>query len=183
MHDNLSPTKRNFHFKWNRAEESAQATVTNNGVYEAETARMGKLPQLIAQPTRSNINKDLEAVDGRSGGRQPIGNDGKLKRGKNASAGIPAADKKFSVSGITVPSTSMAAHAFDELAEIEEYNVEVVENYSTEIDKGTSANELRRLPFLPPPPPLPHQNTYSKYQGEDESVNVEGTEMADVDIV
>uniref|UniRef100_A0A2P2MQE0 C3H1-type domain-containing protein n=1 Tax=Rhizophora mucronata TaxID=61149 RepID=A0A2P2MQE0_RHIMU len=165
-------------------QNDVHANLTCNGVYEVETTRMGKLSQLIAQPTQSNINKDVGLMDGSSGGLQLILNDGKQKRRKSVSTSIPTADKqKGSVSGLTVPSTSMAAHANDELAEIEEENVEVVENYATEIDKGTAANEVRKLPFLPLPPPPLRPNPYSQYQGDDENVNVDEMEMADADIV
>lgn len=65
--------------------------------------------------------------------------------------------------GLPAPSTSMAAHAIDELVEIEaEENIEVVETASGKIDKGASTCGVRRLPFLLPPPlPVP-RNTYSQ---------------------
>lgn len=120
---------------------------------------------------------------------------------------------KFSGSGLLLPSTSMAAHAIDELVEIElEENIEVVENVSTQIDKGATTYDDRRLPFVLPPPPQVPRNTYPQvgwsidhslplhfflacdielfcldmqYVGKDLNVDVEGLEeeMVNVDIV
>ncbi|XP_021666207.2 zinc finger CCCH domain-containing protein 13 isoform X2 [Hevea brasiliensis] len=92
---------------------------------------------------------------------------------------------KGSGSGLLAPSTSMAAHAVDELVDIEvEENIEVVETASVEIDKGATTYGVRRLPFLLPLPlPVP-QSTYSQYKGKNKNVDVEGLEeMVDVDIV
>ncbi|KAK9284486.1 hypothetical protein L1049_023659 [Liquidambar formosana] len=93
---------------------------------------------------------------------------------------------KGSESGFVLPSTSMAAHAVDDVAETTEIEekIEVVGTASTtRIKKGT-IYEVASFP-LPLPPLLPvSQNTYSQYEGDDESVDVEGLEeeMGDVDI-
>ncbi|KAL3583120.1 hypothetical protein D5086_014181 [Populus alba] len=113
-------------------------------------------------------------------------NEGKQKKGKGVSTSIPLDKTKGSCSVLHVPSTSMAARAIDDLVEIEmEENVEAVENISRGIVRGGATYEARSLPFsLPPPPPI-HRNTSSKYEGEDENVDVGGLEeeMVDIDIV
>lgn len=59
-------------------------------------------------------------------------------------------------SGSALPSTSMAAHAVDEIE-----TVELAEPASREVDK-VSAYELPGLPFPPPPPPPHPHNAYSQ---------------------
>lgn len=64
-------------------------------------------------------------------------------------------------SGLVLPSTSMAAHAVDEVETVETEKIETVETASREVDK-VAAYEIPGLP-LPPPPPPPHpRNAYSQ---------------------
>ncbi|XP_057998907.1 zinc finger CCCH domain-containing protein 13-like isoform X2 [Hevea brasiliensis] len=180
VHNNHSPGKKGLLVKCDTVEESTKANLTHGGGYHVETTRLGKLSQL-------NACKEVEMVESGNDGHQPTTNGSKQKRGHSVSASMPSADKpKGSGLGLSAPSTSMAAHAIDELVEIEvEENIEVVETTSVEIDKGATTYGVRRVPFLlPPPPPFPLSN-YSQYKGKDENVDVEGLEeeMIDVDIV
>ncbi|KAH8502476.1 hypothetical protein H0E87_013959 [Populus deltoides] len=166
-------------------EKSLGGNLTNGG-HQAETLRLSKLSQIHSHPVQLNSNLEFGAVDNRNGSHFPIGNEGKQKKGKSVSTSIPSDKTKGSCSVLHVPSTSMAARAIDDLVEIEmEENVEVVENISRGIVRGGATYEAQSLPFsLPPPPPI-HRNTYSKYEGEDEKVDVGGLEeeLVDIDIV
>ena len=67
---------------------------------------------------------------------------------------------KASESGLVLPSTSMAAHAVDEVETAETEKIEIVETASREVDKVATYEIPLGLP-LPPPPPPPHpQNAY-----------------------
>ncbi|KAG6767538.1 hypothetical protein POTOM_028744 [Populus tomentosa] len=166
-------------------EKSLGGNLTNGG-HPAETLRLSKLSQFHSHPVQLNSNLEFGVVDNRNNSHFPIGNEGKQKKGKGVSTSIPLDRTKGSCSVLHVPSTSMAARAIDDLVEIEmEENVEAVENISRGIVRGGATYEARSLPFsLPPPPPI-HRNTYSKYVGEDENVDVGGLEeeMVDIDIV
>ncbi|KAF2284992.1 hypothetical protein GH714_034179 [Hevea brasiliensis] len=180
VHNNHFPGKKGLLVKCDTVEESTKANLTHGGGYHIETTRLGKLSQL-------NACKEVEMVESGNDGHQLTTNGSKQKRGHSVSASMPSADKpKGSGLGLSAPSTSMAAHAIDELVEIEvEENIEVVETTSVEIDKGATTYGVRRVPFLlPSPPPFPQSN-YSQYKGKDENVDVEGLEeeMIDVDIV
>ncbi|KAJ6366441.1 hypothetical protein OIU77_002928 [Salix suchowensis] len=150
-----------------------------NGGHQAENIRLSKLSQFHSHPALLNSNLEFGVVDNRNGSHCPIGNEGKQKKGKSFSASIPLDKTKGSFSVLHAPSTSMAARAIDDLVEIETgENVEGV-------GRGGATSMARSLPLsLPPPPPI-HRNTYSKYEGEDENVDVGGLEeeMVDVDIV
>ncbi|KAG8642327.1 zinc finger CCCH domain-containing protein 13 isoform X2 [Manihot esculenta] len=188
VQNNYSPGKKVLFVKHDTAEELAKCgNLTNGGVYHTGPTRLRKRSQFNAHAMQSAINKEVEMLDSGDYGHQPTTNESKQKRGKSISASIQSADKpKGSGLGLPAPSTSMAAHAIDELVEIEaEENIEVVETASGKIDKGASTCGVRRLPFLLPPPlPVP-RNTYSQHKGKDENVDVEGLEeeMVEVDIV
>lgn len=68
---------------------------------------------------------------------------------------------KASETGLTLPSTGIAAHAIDEDVEV----VEMDDKFQGAAAASTGADEtevtlkIPRLPFLPPPPPIP-QNAY-----------------------
>ncbi|KAF8414080.1 hypothetical protein HHK36_002079 [Tetracentron sinense] len=91
---------------------------------------------------------------------------------------------KGSESGPLLPSTSMAAHAIDELIEvIEMEKIEVVDAASRAVEKGNT-DESAGLPYLLPPPPPAPQNAYNEYECDDEDVDVEqlDQEMGCVDV-
>lgn len=62
------------------------------------------------------------------------------------------------LTGMTLPPTGMAAHAIDELADIEEENVELAELASA----GNEVAEVKGLPLSTPPLPSVHKNSYSQ---------------------
>lgn len=69
---------------------------------------------------------------------------------------------KGSDTSYLLPSTSMAAHAVDDLIEaIEEEKLETV-NAATTLVNGKTDDKVG-LPCLPPPPPIP-QNAYNQVQ-------------------
>nr|XP_010931837.1 zinc finger CCCH domain-containing protein 13 [Elaeis guineensis] len=111
--------------------------------------------------------------------------DYKHKQGKLDSATTSPLDKvKGSESRRSLPSTSMAAHAVDELIEaIEmEEKPETIET-AKHIENADAENRTKSA-CLPPPPPLVPQNAYKQYEGDDEDVEVEkvDAEMVDIDI-
>uniref|UniRef100_B9HE30 C3H1-type domain-containing protein n=1 Tax=Populus trichocarpa TaxID=3694 RepID=B9HE30_POPTR len=180
-------------------EEDSSIKIVNDGEINGHCA-ISAQNEMRKQNNSSPIEKSLggkqytaeKSTQGNltNGGHQAetlrLRNEGKQKKGKGVSASIPLDKTKGSCSVLQVPSTSMAARAIDDLVEIEmEENVEVVENISRGIVRGGATYEARSLPFsLPPPPPI-HRNTHSKYEGEDENVDVGGLEeeMVDIDIV
>ncbi|KAJ6733829.1 ZINC FINGER CCCH DOMAIN-CONTAINING PROTEIN 40 [Salix koriyanagi] len=176
--NNSSPIEKGLGGKQYTADKSTRGNLTNGG-HQAENIRLSKLSQFHSHPALLNSNLEFGVVDNRNGSHCPIGNEGKQKKGKSFSASIPLDKTKGSFSVLHAPSTSMAARAIDDLVEIETgENVEGV-------GRGGATSMARSLPLsLPPPPPI-HRNTYSKYEGEDENVDVGGLEeeMVDVDIV
>ncbi|XP_061950136.1 zinc finger CCCH domain-containing protein 13 isoform X3 [Populus nigra] len=180
-------------------EEDSSIKIVNDGEINGHCA-ISAQNEMLKQNNSSPIEKSLggkqytaeKSTQGNltNGGHQAetlrLRNEGKQKKGKGVSTSIPLDKTKGSCSVLHVPSTSMAARAIDNLVEIEmEENVEVVENISRGIVRGGATYEARSLPFsLPPPPPI-HRNSHSKYEGEDENVDVGGLEeeMVDIDIV
>ncbi|KAJ6677736.1 ZINC FINGER CCCH DOMAIN-CONTAINING PROTEIN 40 [Salix viminalis] len=160
--NNSSPVEKGLGGKQYTAEKSTRGNLTNGG-HQAENIRLSKLSQFHSHPALLNSNLEFGVVDNRNGSHCPIGNEGKQKKGKSISASIPLDKTKGSFSVLHAPSTSMAAR----------------------VGRGGATSIARSLPLsLPPPPPI-HRNTYSKYEGEDEHVDVGGLEeeMVDVDIV
>ncbi|XP_011003218.1 PREDICTED: zinc finger CCCH domain-containing protein 13 isoform X3 [Populus euphratica] len=180
-------------------EEDSSFKIVNDGEINGHCAISAE-NEMQKQNNSSPIEKSLggkqytaeKSTQGNliNGGHQAetlrLRNESKQKKGKGVSTSIPLDKTKGSCSVLHVPSTSMAARAIDDLVEIEmEENVEVVENISRGIVRGGATYEARSLPFSLPPPPPSHRNTYSKYEGEDENVDVGGLEeeMVDIDIV
>ncbi|XP_068477842.1 zinc finger CCCH domain-containing protein 13 isoform X2 [Phaseolus vulgaris] len=74
---------------------------------------------------------------------------------------------------IEVPSTSMAAHVADDDVDIELYNgTDVNETANTENENGVPY-KVKAAPLMLPPALIPRSN-YSKYEGNDENVDVDG---------
>ncbi|XP_050206474.1 zinc finger CCCH domain-containing protein 13 isoform X2 [Mercurialis annua] len=176
-----------LHAKLDIGGELKKAKLTTGGGDHAETMTTAKPFQLNAYSAQLDVNKEVMMVDDGNDSDQPRRNKGKQKRKKSVS--ISSVDKiKGPGVGPMAPSTSMAAHAIDELVEVElEESIDVAETTTLEIDKGAAKYGVTtRLPFpLPPPPPLP-QTTYSEYKEKAANVDAEGLdedEMVDVDIV
>lgn len=149
------------------------------------TIRLEKDSRWSAQHVESNDNKEAEAVKNENNGDRPPANEGKHKRGKNIFSKMSLTDKSKGLeSGFGLPSTSMAAHAADEFEIVELVEkTEFVGSESGRVDKET-VHGASDLP-LPPPPPLPWRNSYSKYEADDDNLDLEGhgEEMLEVDIV
>ncbi|OMP00007.1 hypothetical protein COLO4_12982 [Corchorus olitorius] len=163
-----SLSKKRLHANQDIAEEPIP-----NGKQRQEetTTRLRKRSRWSEHPAQSNINKENGSLNNRDSSNLSLGSDEKLRREKKVSVGTPTADKlKSAHAGLSLPSTSMAAHVVDneEILEIEEEKVE-----------GSG------LPFLLPLPPPILQNGYSQYEGNDQDVDIDGTddEMVQVDIV
>ncbi|XP_030544289.1 zinc finger CCCH domain-containing protein 13 isoform X1 [Rhodamnia argentea] len=116
-----------------------------------------------------NDDKVEEGYGQKSGSKQV--DEGKSKREKTVSSSISSADKvppKGPVTGMTLPPTGMAAHAIDELADIEEENTELAELALA----GNEVAEMKGLPLSIAPLPSVHKNSYSQGLVE-ETVNVD----------
>ncbi|EPS70943.1 hypothetical protein M569_03820 [Genlisea aurea] len=74
---------------------------------------------------------------------------------------------------VSLPSTGIAAHAVDE-------EMEVAESDNKLQIVGDTAETTLSGASLPPPVP---ENAYSQYKGEDETVDIDGVDDEDVDIV
>ncbi|KAG6589178.1 Zinc finger CCCH domain-containing protein 13, partial [Cucurbita argyrosperma subsp. sororia] len=100
-------------------------------------------------------------------GNSKRANESKQKRGRTSTT-VSSADKVRGLeSGGVVPLTSMAAHAVDEEVDIElEINSKV-----NETRENTKEASFGSLPFPPPPPPIREIN-HSKYESEDQNVDV-----------
>ncbi|XP_022743000.1 zinc finger CCCH domain-containing protein 40 isoform X2 [Durio zibethinus] len=139
-----------------------------------ETIRMGKRSRWSEHPTQSNIDKENGSLNNGNSSAVHLPSNEKLRKGKKVSVSTSTADKlKSAHAGVSLPSTSMAAHAVDddEVLEIEEEeNVEV-----------------SGLPFLLPLPPPIIPNGYSQYEGNDQNIDIDidgpEEEMAHVDIL
>ncbi|KAK1326662.1 Zinc finger CCCH domain-containing protein 40 [Acorus calamus] len=112
----------------------------------------------------------------------------KQKHGRNRSPSIVHSNKasmlKDSDPGHLLPSTSMAAHADDDILDnIEVKKLEAAEYAS--LENGT-LDDRSRLPYLPPLPPRVPRKSYFQCQGNDEDVDVDvdkvDTEMIDIDL-
>ncbi|XP_023530204.1 zinc finger CCCH domain-containing protein 13-like isoform X5 [Cucurbita pepo subsp. pepo] len=93
-------------------------------------------------------------------------NDSKQKRGRTSTA-VSSADKVRGLESGVVPLTSMAAHAVDEEVDIELD----VNNKVNETRENTKEASFGSLPFPPPPPPIREIN-HSRYESEDQNVDV-----------
>ncbi|XVF44521.1 hypothetical protein PTKIN_Ptkin02bG0130300 [Pterospermum kingtungense] len=141
---------------------------------QAETTRLGKRSRWSEHPTQSNMDKENGSLNSGNSGAVPLASNEKLRKGKEVSVGTSTADKlKGAHAALSLPSTSMAAHADavddDEVLDVEEED-EV---------------EVSGLPFLLPLPPPILKNGYLQYQGEGQNVDVDRLEeeTVHVDIV
>ncbi|KAK3404543.1 hypothetical protein EUGRSUZ_K00850 [Eucalyptus grandis] len=74
------------------------------------------------------------------------------------------------LTGMTLPPTGMAAHAIDELADIEEENIELAELASGE----NEVVEMKGLPSSIKPLPNVHKNSYSQFKHNSGNVDLKG---------
>ncbi|KAK3008103.1 hypothetical protein RJ639_014365 [Escallonia herrerae] len=178
-----SPRRKRLRVHQMEADENPkQANPTKGEGFVTGAIRADKLSRWDLHRAQSNNYKEAEAMGNGNNGVRPSTMEDKPKRGKKVSTSATSEDKlKGPESGTLLPSTSMAAHAADEVVEVVEMN-EKVEMHELQFENGV-AYRFPGLP-LPPPPPLP-RNTYSQYEGGNENVDVEGLdeEAVEVDIV
>ncbi|RYR21772.1 hypothetical protein Ahy_B03g067091 isoform A [Arachis hypogaea] len=126
-------------------------------------------------------NVGLETPNDGTEDARPLDIESKQKRGKlNSSDNLSS--EKLKEFRNEVPSTSMAAHVFDEEVEIVfDDRIDLNEIAHTENDNEV-ALEVKGVPLMLPPALIPHTN-YSQYEGDDENVDVDGLdEGGNVDI-
>lgn len=144
--------------------ESKQVKVCMDAPVRSKKVSRGNIP------AQSNCEKEIEAS--RNGRSSPIGNEGKHE--KRSIVNDLSADKVKSLdSRLVLPSTSLAAHAVDEVENESEDNIGVAGTASTRVEKGAT----HEIKDMPPPPPLPIlQNSYSQYKDDDEKIDIDGDE-------
>ncbi|XP_038887777.1 zinc finger CCCH domain-containing protein 40 isoform X2 [Benincasa hispida] len=167
LQKDTSASKRKMHSVQDTAENSKRADL-NKGNKEA-VGRLSRISRWNAHPAKSMYSK-IEAVGNEINDLIPTANESRQKRGKTSSS-VSAADKVRGLeSGVVVPLTSMAAHAVDEEVDID---LEI-SNEVKEPRESTKEAASGSLPFLPPPPPPPiHEFNHSRYESEDQNVDVE----------
>ncbi|KAK9007937.1 hypothetical protein V6N11_074847 [Hibiscus sabdariffa] len=157
LRGNSSPSKKRL---WSN-KDITEGPVHDGKGHQTETLRSGKRSRWGEQLTRSNIDKENGSLKNGNSDNIASASDEKLRKGKKVSVSTSTADKlKGARASISVPSTSMAAHAVDD----------------DDVLEAEEKAEASGLPFLLPPPPPILRNTYSQYRGVDE-------EMVHVDIV
>ncbi|KAK8700454.1 hypothetical protein V6N13_018850 [Hibiscus sabdariffa] len=157
LRGNSSPSKKRL---WSN-KDITEGPVHDGKGHQAETLRSGKRSRWSEHPTRSNIDKENGSLKNGSSDNIASASNEKLRKGKKVSVSTSTADKLKGVrASISVPSTSMAAHAVDD----------------DDVLEAEEKVEASGLPFLLPPPPPILRNTYSQYPGVDE-------EMVHVDVV
>ncbi|GLT87061.1 hypothetical protein SLE2022_051630 [Rubroshorea leprosula] len=180
IRNNSPPNKKRLYAD----EDTAQDPILD-GEDQLETLRSKKRSRWNVGPAPLNMEKEIGSLDKEKSNSRTLRNDEKLRKAKKLSSSVHAANKlKGTSSGSVLPSTSMAAQALDEVVEIveDEEKNEMFDVVSTGRERE-AMYAARGLPNLLPPPPIP-RNAYSKYEGEDENVNVDGLEeMGHVNIM
>ncbi|KAB2091243.1 hypothetical protein ES319_A03G178500v1 [Gossypium barbadense] len=164
---NSSPSKKRL---WTN-KDTTEGLICDGKVRLAETVRLGKRSRWSECPSQSNIDKENGSLKNGNSGTVPLASNEKPRKGKKVSVSTSTTDKLNGArSSLSLPFTSMAAHAVDDddILEVEEEKVE--------------ASALAF--FLPPPPPI-RQNGYSQYEGTDRNVDVDSVdeEMVHVDVI
>ncbi|XP_045828491.1 zinc finger CCCH domain-containing protein 13 isoform X3 [Trifolium pratense] len=134
-----------------------------------ETERSGKRSRLSAQTN----DKGCEEAPGN--GIEVIRHvdlEGKHKKGIWNSSNNTHSEKQKE-SRIEVPSTSMAAHVFDEEVDIEHDNGTDIDETAKTENENAVALQVKGIPLMLTPDLIPRSN-YSQYEGKHENVDVDG---------
>ncbi|PPD75880.1 hypothetical protein GOBAR_DD27185 [Gossypium barbadense] len=156
---NSSPSKKRL---WTN-KDTTEGLICEGKALQAETVRLGKRSRWSERPSQSNIDKENGSLKNGNSSAVPLASNEKPRKGKKVSVRTSTTDKlKGARSSLSLPLTSMAAHAVDdvEILEVEEEKV-----------------EASALPFLLPPPPPIRQNGYSQYEGNDRNVDVDRVDV------
>ncbi|XP_022952134.1 zinc finger CCCH domain-containing protein 13-like isoform X1 [Cucurbita moschata] len=166
LHKDTSASKRKLHVDQDIAGNSKRADL-HKGSKEA-VGRLRRISRWNAHPAKSMYSK-IEAVRNENNDYIPKANESRQKRGK-ASNSVSTADKVRSLdAGVVVPLTSMAAHAVNEEVDIElEVNNEVSDRRESTKEAASGS-----APLLPPPQSPIHEINHSRYEGEDQNIDVE----------
>ncbi|XP_057455797.1 zinc finger CCCH domain-containing protein 13 isoform X2 [Lotus japonicus] len=147
-----------------------------------DRSKLGPLVETVRSSKRSRWNvpshldgkgyEDLEAPNNGTEYTRPLDLEGKHKKGiRNPSDNLHS--EKLKESRIEVPSTSIAAHIFDEEVEIElDDRTDINETSNTQYQNGVAFG-VKGVPLMLPPSLVPHSN-YSQYEGIDQNVDVDG---------
>ncbi|XP_004514049.1 zinc finger CCCH domain-containing protein 13-like isoform X2 [Cicer arietinum] len=178
-----SPCRKRLHVEQDSVEELKQDK--SKVGHLVETARTSKRTRWNLSAQSNNKGYEEAPDNGIEVTRHQDLEGKKHKKGIwNSSNNIHS--EKLKESRIEVPSTSMAAHVFEEEVEIEHDNGnDIKETSNTENDNGV-VFQVKGTPFMLPTDLIPHSN-YSQYEGKDENVDVGGPDEeaagAHVDIV
>nr|KJB31818.1 hypothetical protein B456_005G209600 [Gossypium raimondii] len=155
---NSSPSKKRL---WTN-KDTTEGPICEGKALQAETVRLGKRSRWSERPSQSNIDKENGSLKNGNSGAVPLASNEKPRKGKKVSVRTSTTDKlKGARSSLSLPLTSMAAHAVDD--------VEILE-----VEEKVEASAL---PFLLPPPPPIRQNGYSQYEGNDRNVDVDRVDV------
>ncbi|MCL7050199.1 hypothetical protein MKW94_000261 [Papaver nudicaule] len=155
----------------------AEAKQANMKKSHAEPFRLEKFTQRDGISESGNNLKEGDSVNKNMVGskrHRSQGMEKKSKRRKNGPSDIASLEKAKGVdSGHMLPSTSMAAHAVDEVTDPIDMDekIEEVEATTNGVDKGLLEKE--RSPLPPPPPPPPRQDVYIQYESEDGNIDAD----------
>lgn len=186
MKNHASPFKKRTHVLSATSEEAKTGNSQKRGRFSAIFSRSEKLIRSEGPTIHPEMdNKDpepMKAGQNKKDVHKSLMDDYKMKRGKVNYGGINPSDKvKSSEGGRSLPSTSIAAHAADELIEaIETEEKSDAMDVYVAYENGASDNKAT----LPLPPPPVNQIAYKQYEADDEDVDVEkvDNEMLDIDL-
>ncbi|KAK7404921.1 hypothetical protein VNO78_05977 [Psophocarpus tetragonolobus] len=156
-HNDASSHRKRLHSERDALEESKQDRSKDGHLVEVTRTRKRSRWNLSDQ-----LNDDsLGIPDSGTEVTRPLDLEGKPKRGLKQPRN-------------EAPSTSMAAHVVDEDVDIEHYDDGnyVNETANTENENGV-AHKMKGAPVMLPPALIPRSN-YSRYEGNDENVDVDG---------
>ncbi|KAI5389986.1 zinc finger CCCH domain-containing protein 13 isoform X2 [Lathyrus oleraceus] len=164
-----SPCRKRLHVERDSVEELKQDK--SKVGHLVETERSGKRSRWSLSAKTND--KDCEEAPGNGiEVTRHLDLEGKYKKGIwNSSNNIHS--EKPKESRIEVPSTSMAAHVFDEEVDIEHDNgADIIENAKTENENGVEFH-AKGIPHMLIPDSIPRSN-YSQFEGKRENVDVDG---------